>query len=116
LPENGPAREGASFEEEFAVVERAVHLLEEGNLTLEESLREYETGLRSLGRCHEILRGAEKRIEILSGEVGAASWKEAATVEVVREVIVEVEREGDLPGEDGNQPPPGGKGRGCPEG
>ena len=51
------------------VVER----LESGNLSLEESLAVYEEGVRLARRGHELLDGAEKRVELLVSAAGGAS-------------------------------------------
>ena len=76
--------ECGSFEEEFEVVEEAVELMERGELTLEQCLREYERGLSSLKNCYQLLAEAQKRIEILEGQVGSVAqmsegpvWKPA---------------------------------------
>jgi len=80
------------------MVENAVELLEHGNLPLEQSLREYERGLRALKSCYEILGRAQKRIEVLGLETGApAPWKAASSDPALRDVIEHIEREGELP-------------------
>ncbi|MBI3099627.1 MAG: exodeoxyribonuclease VII small subunit [Planctomycetes bacterium] len=53
------------FEDHLAAVEKAVADLEGGKLTLEESLQTYETGIQALQKCYDILKDAEKKIEIL---------------------------------------------------
>ena len=55
----------ASFEEAFAAAETASERLERGELTLQESLTEYERGARALGECYRILQAAEARLEVL---------------------------------------------------
>jgi exodeoxyribonuclease VII small subunit len=45
-----------------------VSLLETGNLSLEDSLRVYEEGVGLARRGHELLDGAEKRVELLVRE------------------------------------------------
>ncbi len=60
---------GLSFEGELENLERVVNLLERGELTLEEAIRQYESGFQSLKRCQEILDRARKRIEILTGSI-----------------------------------------------
>lgn len=55
-----------SFEKELESLERAVSLLERGDLSLDEMIRQYEAGHQSLKRCYKILEGAQKRIEVLS--------------------------------------------------
>ena len=46
-------------------LEKIVEELEGGDLTLDESLARYEEGVKALKKCYEILRDAEKRVEIL---------------------------------------------------
>jgi len=56
-----------SFEDSLAALEQAVHDLEDGNLGLTEALDRYETGVRHLKRCYQLLDAAERRIELLTG-------------------------------------------------
>ncbi len=85
-----PADESPPFEAAFRAAEEAVEALERGQLTLEESLKRYEEGLRALARCHEILRDAEKRIEVLGsveeGE-GGPVWVPASGSAALREAL-----------------------------
>ena len=46
----------------------AVHQLETGNASLEDSLRIYENGVRLARRGHQLLDQAEKRVELLVRE------------------------------------------------
>ena len=57
----------AGFEDSLAEVESVVERLESGELSLDESLRQYEKGVQSLRRCFEYLRKAERKIELLVG-------------------------------------------------
>lgn len=67
------ARSKVKFEKALADLEKIVDELESGDLTLDESLARYETAVKTLKQCYEILRGAEKRVErLLQGEEGAA--------------------------------------------
>lgn len=75
-----PESQPPSFEASFRAAEEAVEALERGQLTLEESLKRYEEGLRALARCHEILRSAEKRIEVLGSELGSVEEGESGPV------------------------------------
>lgn len=50
-------------------LEGIVGQLEEGRLTLEESLELFERGIRLIKLCHARLDGAERKIESLSGEL-----------------------------------------------
>lgn len=69
---SGGSRAPATFEKELENLERAVDLLERGDLDLEDAIRQYESGHRSLKRCYAILESVEKRIEILTRAAGAS--------------------------------------------
>ena len=56
-----------TFEQALAAIESIVRELEEGQLGLDDSLARYERGVKLLRRCHEQLRQAERRIELLAG-------------------------------------------------
>ncbi|UEC43973.1 MAG: Exodeoxyribonuclease VII, small subunit [Methanothrix sp.] len=64
---NGP--EDLSLEASLAELEGIVRSLEEGELTLEDSLKAFERGVSLIKRCNSLLDGAEQRIEILVGEL-----------------------------------------------
>lgn len=57
------------FEAAIAELETIVKRLEDGDLTLEQSLELYERGVRLSRYCHGRLEEAERRIEVL-GERG----------------------------------------------
>ena len=59
------AKKKIQFEESMTRLEKTVEELERGDLTLDESLDRYEEGVKALRQCYEILRDAEKRVEIL---------------------------------------------------
>ena len=54
-----------SFETSLKELEKIVRGLEEGDLSLEESLKLFENGVRLSRECQERLNQAERRIEIL---------------------------------------------------
>ncbi len=59
------------FEEAFSKLEEIVRKLESGNMSLEESLKAFEEGVRLSRICSERLDEAERRVEILvNGEKG----------------------------------------------
>lgn len=62
------------FETALVELDALVKKLEEGDLTLEQSLALYERGVQLSRFCHARLEEAERRIEILSdrGELKAA--------------------------------------------
>ncbi len=56
------------FEEAFQKLEAVIKKLEEGNLSLEDSLKAFEEGVRLSRHCSQKLDEAEKRVEILLRE------------------------------------------------
>lgn len=54
-----------SFEESINILETIVNELESGELTLDESVKKFEEGMKISRECNEILESAEKRITIL---------------------------------------------------
>ena len=65
------AKAKVKFEEKLARLEKIVDEMESGDLTLDESLAKYEEGVNALKKCYEMLRDAEKRVEVLlKGEDG----------------------------------------------
>jgi exodeoxyribonuclease VII small subunit len=60
---------GGAFEETFAALECAVALLEEGGLTLADSVACYEAGVRLAERCERFLAEAELRVSRLEETV-----------------------------------------------
>jgi len=57
------------LEEALDDLERIVEILEEGKMTLEESLDQYEKGMKLVLLCQQRLQSAERRIECLTGEL-----------------------------------------------
>lgn len=61
-----------SFEESFARLEQIVKALENGNLSLDDSLSAFEEGVRLVNKCNAQLTEAEQRVKILvSGPDGS---------------------------------------------
>ena len=56
-----------TFEQSLKRLEEIVHLLEEGELGLNEALERYEEGVKLLRQSYDLLQRAERRIELLSG-------------------------------------------------
>jgi exodeoxyribonuclease VII small subunit len=54
-----------TFESSLAELESIVEQLENGELSLEESLKLFETGVKLSRECRERLSDAERRIELL---------------------------------------------------
>jgi exodeoxyribonuclease VII small subunit len=60
----------ADFEGALKELEGLVTRMEEGDLTLEESLKTYERGIELSRACQKALDGAEQRIQILTEKDG----------------------------------------------
>jgi exodeoxyribonuclease VII small subunit len=61
-------KKGLTFEQAFAELEQAVHKLEAGGLTLEESLALFERGQALAAHCNAQLDQAELKVRQLSPE------------------------------------------------
>jgi exodeoxyribonuclease VII small subunit len=66
------ARKKEGFETLHRRLEETVARLEEGGLTLAESLDLYEEGMKLARRCQELLQEAELRVTQLKGAFGEA--------------------------------------------
>ena len=54
-----------NFEKSLDELEKLVVLMEEGELTLEDSLKHFERGIELTRSCHLALTNAEQRVQIL---------------------------------------------------
>ncbi|MGR9072094.1 MAG: exodeoxyribonuclease VII small subunit [Gammaproteobacteria bacterium] len=54
-----------SFEESLAELEKLVEQLEQGDVTLEESLKSFERGVTLTRACQKALQEAEQKVQIL---------------------------------------------------
>lgn len=70
----------SKFEKDLERLEQVVEALEAGGLTLDESLKRFEEGVKLARRCEKALTEAERRIEILvknaRGEITAEPFAE----------------------------------------
>jgi len=57
--------EQESFETALQNLQKSVETLESGELSLEESLRCFEAGVRHAARCQQLLKDVENRVELL---------------------------------------------------
>jgi exodeoxyribonuclease VII small subunit len=69
------------FDEMLERLRGVVARLEQGNLSLEDSLRAYEEGVALARRGHELLDKAEKRVELLVSAKGEATMTEPLDAE-----------------------------------
>lgn len=56
-----------SFEAALARAEQIVRELEDSQLGLDDALSRYEEGVKLIRRCHDLLSGAQRRIDLLTG-------------------------------------------------
>ena len=70
-----------SFEDLFRRLEETVAKLEEGGLTLSQSLALYEEGMTLAQRCQEMLNSAELKIRQLKETFSAYSTPEPQEIE-----------------------------------
>lgn len=64
-PAGKPAGNSGSFEEQLAELEKIVEQLEQGDLTLEQSVSLFERGVHLSNACKTQLSSAESRIQVL---------------------------------------------------
>lgn len=67
-PAADPAIASPSFEEMMERLEKLVKQLEQGNLSLEESIHAFEEGIGLVKKCTAVLGEAERRIQRLTKE------------------------------------------------
>ncbi len=69
-------KQGVDFEAALEELEGLVERMEEGELSLEESLKTYERGIALSRACQKSLDAAEQRIRIVSEKDGAAEARD----------------------------------------
>lgn len=57
--------ENIDFEQAYAQLETLVERMERGDQTLESSLADFERGVALMKHCHEVLKNAEQKVDIL---------------------------------------------------
>ncbi|MED6333483.1 MAG: exodeoxyribonuclease VII small subunit [Pseudomonadota bacterium] len=61
---------GFDFEQALQDLEELVTAMEEGELTLEESLKAFETGVKLTRECQSALKKAEQKVQVLMNDNG----------------------------------------------
>lgn len=64
------ATTGFNFEESIEKLEELVSAMEDGDLSLEDSLAAFETGIKLTRECQAALRQAEQKVQVLMDESG----------------------------------------------
>ncbi len=57
------------FEDSLSELEALVEALEEGNLSLDESLKSFERGIKITRECQQALKLAEQRVAVLTRDL-----------------------------------------------
>ena len=70
-----------NFEESMKKLEQIVTELENGNLSLDESMNKFEEGMKVAKQCNNILESAEKKITILLEKDGELKEETFETLE-----------------------------------
>lgn len=63
-------KKAVNFEEALEELEGLVEQMEDGDLSLEESLAAFEKGVRLARECQEALKQAEQRVQVLLQQNG----------------------------------------------
>lgn len=69
-------REGVDFEKSIAELEALVERMESGDLTLEQSLKDFERGVALTRSCQKALTDAEQKVKILLSRDGEAGLRD----------------------------------------
>lgn len=64
---------GPDFEKSLAELESLVQRMEQGELSLEESLKQFERGVALVRTCQQSLNDAEQRVKLLLNKDGVES-------------------------------------------
>ena len=63
-------QESFDFEKALAELEELVTAMEEGDLSLEDSLKAFEKGIKLTRECQSALKSAEQKVQVLISESG----------------------------------------------
>lgn len=63
-------KEGFAFEQSLAELEQLVQQMESGDMSLEQSLKAFEKGVKLTRECQKALTEAEQKVQILLEENG----------------------------------------------
>ena len=66
-------KEPQNFEQALGELEALVAAMESGEMTLEESLQAFETGVRLTRECQQTLQQAEQKVRLLLAEDGTTT-------------------------------------------
>ncbi len=69
LSETESATPAVPFEQALSELERIVHQMENGSLSLEQSLASYGRGVALVASCRDSLNSARQQVKILEGDL-----------------------------------------------
>lgn len=67
------------FEKALAELEQLVEQMEQGDLSLEESLKQFERGIALTRACQQALQTAEQKVQILLNEAPGETGEQSLT-------------------------------------
>jgi len=70
MPKKKAAADSFDFENSLEELEKLVTAMEEGDLSLEESLQAFEKGIKLTRDCQTALQKAEQKVQVLLNEDG----------------------------------------------
>tara|TARA_Y100001949_G_C15906248_1_gene294831 strand:+ start:575 stop:820 length:246 start_codon:yes stop_codon:yes gene_type:complete len=70
MSSNNNKKKSLNFESTLSEIEKIIDSLEEGNLSLEDSIEAYEKGISLTKACQKMLADAELKIKKLSSKEG----------------------------------------------
>ncbi len=73
-----PAEDTPDFEQALTELEAIVEHMEQGDTTLEESLKQFERGIALTRACQQALKAAEQKVDILIEENGQSDTRNFA--------------------------------------
>ena len=65
---NQTKQDSVDFESEINKLETIIAQMESGQLSLEDTLKHYETGINMVTRCQSALKAAEQKVQLLTEE------------------------------------------------
>ncbi|TAL46171.1 MAG: exodeoxyribonuclease VII small subunit [Methylovulum sp.] len=68
-----PKKKSTTFEDSLAELELLVSRLEQGDISLEESLKSFERGVNLTRTCQKALQEAEQKVQVLIEKNGTQS-------------------------------------------
>jgi len=71
-----PAKKSVNFEKALVELEKLVEEMEQGNLSLEESLKRFEKGIALTSECQDALQKAELKVQELVEKNGKLMEKD----------------------------------------